>query len=153
LNAKLKLIVHQKNICNIYKMRIITFGTFDLLHIGHINILEKCKDFNNNKDQNELIVGISSDNFSYKKKNRYPIYKEGHRKKILESLRFVDKVFIEESFEKKREYILENKADIFIMGDDWKGKFDYLNDICKVIYLPRTPSISTTEIVEIIKTK
>ena len=134
-------------------MKIITFGTFDLLHIGHINILEKCKNFDNNKNQNELIVGISSDIFSYQKKNRYPIYTENQRKKILESLKFVDKVFIEESFEKKREYILENQADVFIMGDDWEGKFDYLNDICKVVYLPRTPSISTTDIVEIIRSK
>jgi glycerol-3-phosphate cytidylyltransferase len=131
-------------------MKIITFGTFDLLHIGHINILERCKNFEN-KEDNELIVGISSDNFSYKKKQRYPIYDENQRKKILESLRFVDKVFIEESFEKKREYILENNADVFIMGDDWKDKFDEFNDICKVVYLPRTPSISTTELVEIIK--
>ena len=122
-----------------------------MIHIGHINILEGCKNFNNNKSKNELIVGISSDKFSYKKKNRYPIYNEEQRKKILESLRFVDKVFIEESFERKREYILENKADIFIMGDDWKNKFDEFNDICQVIYLPRTPSISTTEIVEFIK--
>ena len=73
------------------------------------------------------------------------------KKKILESLRFVDKVFIEESFEKKREYISENKSDIFIMGNDWEGKFDEFKDICKVVYLPRTPSISTSEIVEIIK--
>ena len=100
---------------------------------------------------NTLIVGISSDEFSYKKKQRYPIYNERDRKKILESLTMVDKVFIEESFEKKREYILDNNIDIFIMGDDWKGKFDELNDICDVIYLPRTPSISTSEIVEIIK--
>ena len=131
-------------------MKIITFGTFYLLHIGHINILERCKNFEN-KEDNELIVGISSDNFSYKKKQRYPIYDENQRKKILESLRFVDKVFIEESFEKKREYILENNADVFIMGDDWKDKFNEFNDICKVIYLPRTPSISTTKLVEIIK--
>ena len=131
-------------------MKIITFGTFDLLHIGHINILERCKNFDNNEN-NELIVGISSDKFSYKKKQRYPIYNENQRKKILESLRFVDKVFIEESFEKKRDYILENNADVFIMGDDWKDKFDEFNDICKVVYLPRTPSISTTELVEIIK--
>lgn len=130
-------------------MKIITFGTFDLLHIGHIKILERCKKYNN--IDNTLIVGISSDEFSYKKKQRYPIYNEQDRKKILESLTMVDKVFIEESFEKKREYILDNNIDIFIMGDDWNGKFDELNDICDVIYLPRTPSISTSEIVEIIK--
>lgn len=129
-------------------MRIITFGTYDLIHIGHINILERCKNFDNK--ENTLIVGISSDDFSFSKKQKYPIYSQEQRKKILESLIFVDSVFYEESFEKKREYILENKADIFIMGDDWKGKFDEFNDICKVVYLPRTPSISTTEIVEII---
>ena len=134
-------------------MRIITFGTFDLLHIGHINILERSKNFNNNSEKNELIVGISSDDFSYKKKSKYPVYNQEQRKKILESLKFVDKVFIEESFEKKREYILENKAEVFIMGDDWKDKFNDFKDICEVFYLPRTPSISTTEIVEIIKTK
>tara|TARA_B100001287_G_scaffold225131_1_gene194590 strand:+ start:1353 stop:1751 length:399 start_codon:yes stop_codon:yes gene_type:complete len=132
-------------------MRIITFGTYDLIHIGHINILERCKNFNNK--ENTLIVGISSDDFSFSKKQKYPIYSQEQRKKILESLIFVDSVFYEESFEKKREYILENKADIFIMGDDWKGKFDEFNDICKVVYLPRTPSISTTEIVEVIKQK
>ena len=132
-------------------MRIITFGTFDLLHIGHINILERSKNFDNNSEKNELIVGISSDEFSFKKKNIYPVYNQEQRKKILESLKFVNKVFIEESFEKKRQYILENKADVFIMGNDWEGKFDEFKDICQVFYLPRTPSISTTEIVEIIK--
>ncbi len=130
-------------------MKIITFGTFDLLHIGHISILERCKNFEDT--QNELIVGISSDDFSFIKKSRFPIYNENQRKKILESLRFVDKVFIEHSFEKKREYILENKADVFIMGDDWKDKFNEFNDICRVVYLSRTPSISTSDIVEIIK--
>ena len=90
-------------------------------------------------------------NFLLKKKKKYPVYNEEQRKKILESLKFVNKVFIEESFEKKRQYILENKADVFIMGDDWEGKFDEFKDICQVFYLPRTPSISTTEIVEIIK--
>ena len=133
-------------------MKIITFGTFDLLHLGHINILERCKNYNDNQSENELIVGISSDQFSYQKKDHYPVYNEHQRKRILESLRCVDKVFIEESFEKKKDYLLEHKADIFIMGDDWKGKFDYLNDICKVVYLPRTPDISTTEVISIIRT-
>jgi len=132
-------------------MRIITFGTFDLIHVGHINILERSKKFNGNSEDNILIVGVSSDKFSFKKKNKYPIYNQSQRIKILKSLKFVDEIFIEESLEKKREYILKNKADILIMGNDWKGKFDEFNDICKVIYLERTPSISTTEIIEIIK--
>lgn len=133
------------------KLKIITFGTFDLIHIGHINILEKAKKLYNNNNDNELIVGVSSDKFSYSKKNKYPIYNELQRQKILTSLIFVDKVFLEESFEKKRDYILKNNADILVMGSDWKGKFDEFKDICKVVYLPRTPSISTTEIIEIIK--
>ena len=127
-------------------MIIITFGTFDLLHIGHIKILERAKSLGD-----KLIVGISTDNFSFNKKNRFPIYDQESRKKILESLRFVDEVFFEESFEKKRDYIKKYNADIFVMGNDWEGKFDEFADICDVIYLPRTPSISTTEIIEIIK--
>ena len=127
-------------------MIVITFGTFDLIHIGHIRILERAKQLGD-----KLIVGISSDNFSFSKKHKYPIYNENDRKKILDSIKFVDHVFIEESFEKKREYILDNNADILVMGSDWEGKFDEFNDICKVIYFERTPSISTSEIIEIIK--
>ncbi len=123
-------------------MNIITFGTFDLLHIGHINILERAK-----KLGDKLIVGISTDKFSYEKKTRYPIYNQNDRKQILESLKFVDEVFFEESFEQKREYIKKYNADIFVMGNDWVGRFDEFNDICKVVYLDRTPSISTTEII------
>ena len=124
-------------------MRIITFGTFDLIHIGHINILKRAKEYGNT-----LIVGISSDELNYSKKNKYQIYKYEERCEIVKSLKFVDEIFKEESLEKKRDYILEHKADILIMGDDWKGKFDFLNNICKVIYLSRTPYISTTETIE-----
>jgi len=126
-------------------MKIITFGTFDLLHIGHINILKNAKSLGD-----ELIVGVSTDKFSIEKKNRKPIYNENDRKQILESLKFVDKVFFEESFEKKREYIKKYKADIFVMGNDWEGRFDEFNDICKVVYFDRTPSISTTKLIEVI---
>lgn len=124
-------------------MSVITFGTFDLLHIGHINILKRAK-----KLGNKLIVGVSTDKFTFQKKNRNAIFPEADRKKILESLKFVDEVFFEESFEKKREYILKYKADIFVMGDDWKDKFDEFNDITKVIYLKRTPNIATTTILK-----
>jgi glycerol-3-phosphate cytidylyltransferase len=127
-------------------MNVITFGTFDLLHIGHINILERSK-----KLGDKLIVGISTDNFTYKKKNKYPVYNENDRKKILESIKFVDIVFFENSFEEKREYIKKYNADILVMGNDWEGKFDEFNDICKVVYLERTPNISTTSIVNNIK--
>lgn len=126
--------------------RVITFGTFDVFHVGHINILERCASLGDT-----LIVGVSSDELNYSKKSRYPIYTQDDRLKILQSVKFVDEVFFEESLEKKREYIKFFKADILAMGDDWAGKFDEFSDICKVVYFPRTPSISTTEIIEIAK--
>lgn len=125
---------------------IITFGTFDLLHIGHINILNKCKEYGDT-----LIVGVSSDELNYKKKNRYPIFNEQNRMDIIKNIKCVDNVFLEESLELKRDYIKQYNADIFIIGDDWKGKFDDLNDMCKVIYLERTKDISTTTIITNIK--
>jgi glycerol-3-phosphate cytidylyltransferase len=121
---------------------VITFGTYDLLHIGHINILERAS-----KLGNKLIVGVSTDQLNYSKKQKYPIYNQNDRLKIIKSLGFVNDVFFEESLQKKREYILKYKADILVMGDDWKDKFNEFNDICKVIYLPRTENISTTEII------
>ena len=125
---------------------VITFGTFDLFHIGHLNILKRAKEYGD-----KLIVGISTDELNYKKKNKYPIYNNESRLQIIQNIKCVDNVFYEESLEKKRDYIKQYNADILIMGDDWNNKFDFCNDICKVIYLKRTPSISTTEIIEIIK--
>ena len=126
-------------------MIVLTFGTFDLYHIGHKRILERAAEYG------ELIVGISSDELNYSKKKKYPVYTYEERKEIIQSVKFVSKTFKEESLEKKREYILEHKADVLVMGDDWKGKFDYLSDICKVMYLPRTESISTTSIIKAIQ--
>ena len=126
--------------------RVITFGTFDVFHIGHVNILERAR-----QEGDYLIVGVSSDALNFSKKQRYPIYSQADRIKILESLRFVDEVFVEESLELKAEYIQNSKADVFVMGDDWAGKFDDMSQYCEVIYLPRTPSISTTEIIEVVK--
>lgn len=125
---------------------VITFGTFDLLHIGHINMLNKCK-----QQGDKLIVGVSSDKLNYIKKKRTPIFKENDRMEIIKNIKCVDEVFIEESLELKKHYIKKYNADIFIIGDDWKGKFDYINDLCKVIYLNRTENISTTEIIDNIK--
>ena len=125
---------------------VITFGTYDLFHIGHHNILKRAKEYGD-----KLVVGISTDALNYKKKQKYPVYSESERKIILSSIKYVDDVFFEESLEQKREYVIKYKADILIMGDDWKGKFDELNDICKVIYLPRTENISTTKIKSDIK--
>ncbi len=129
-------------------MRVITFGTFDVFHVGHVNILERAK-----LHGSHLIVGVSSDKLNFSKKNRYPIYCQEDRMHIVRSLACSDEVFVEESLELKAEYIKYYNADILIMGDDWQGKFDHLSDICQVIYLPRTPSVSTTEIIEVVKTK
>lgn len=123
---------------------IITFGTFDLCHVGHIRLLKKASEIGH-----KLIVGISSDNLNIKKKGRTPIYSENERIEIISSLQFVDEVFIEESLELKEEYIKNYNANVLVMGDDWEGKFD--NMPCEVIYLPRTPSISTTGLIEKIK--
>ena len=120
--------------------RVITYGTFDLLHYGHINLLKKCKEHGD-----YLIVALSTDEFNkLKGKQSYFAYEE--RKKLLESIRYVDLVIPENSWEQKIENIKEFKVDTFIIGDDWKGKFDFLNEYCDVKYLERTPEISTTKI-------
>lgn len=124
--------------------RVITFGTFDVFHIGHVNILERAAQLGD-----YLIVGVSSDALSFKKKQRYPLYSQDDRVKIISSLRCVDEVFIEESLEDKARYIEMKNADLLVMGDDWEGRFDWVKPWCEVVYLPRTPSISTTEIIEI----
>ncbi len=127
--------------------KVITFGTFDVFHVGHVNILKRAAELGN-----ELIVGVSSDALNFAKKGRYPIYNQTDRITIVQSLKFVDLVFVEESLELKLEYIKKYKADILVMGDDWNGKFDWVKSACDVFYLPRTPSISTTEIIEVVKT-
>lgn len=127
---------------------IITFGTYDVFHVGHVNLLQAAASFGD-----QLIVGVSTDELNYSKKQRYPIYNQNDRMKIINGLRYVNLCFEEESLEKKRDYILQYKADILIMGDDWKGKFDEFSDICEVIYLERTPSISTTHLIEVISSQ
>lgn len=126
--------------------RVLTFGTFDIFHYGHLKILERAAAY-----ADELIVGISSDRLNFNKKGRTPFYSEEERMHIISSLDFVSDVFLEESLEQKKEYLLKYNADILIMGDDWAGKFDEFKDICKVEYLPRTPDVSTTQLIERIK--
>jgi glycerol-3-phosphate cytidylyltransferase len=126
--------------------RVITFGTYDVLHIGHIKLLKRARSLGSH-----LIVGVSSDELNRDKKGREPIYPLKSRLEIISSLKFVDEVFVEDSLDLKAEYISSKNADVLVMGDDWQGRFDHLNEYCKVIYLPRTPSISTTEVIEIIK--
>ncbi|SES87871.1 Glycerol-3-phosphate cytidylyltransferase [Oceanobacillus limi] len=120
--------------------RVITYGTFDILHTGHINLLRRAKEYGD-----YLIVAISSDTFNaLKGKQAYYSYEQ--RKAILDSIRYVDKVIPEDKWEQKVEDVQKYKIDVFVMGDDWKGKFDYLKEYCEVIYLPRTVGISTTKI-------
>ncbi|EMN5545782.1 TPA: pantoate--beta-alanine ligase [Enterobacter cloacae] len=128
--------------------KVITFGTYDVFHVGHINLIERASQLGD-----YVIVGVSSDALNFSKKNRYPVYKEEDRLKIISSLKFVNEVFLEESLELKLEYIRKYNADLLVMGDDWEGRFDWVKNECEVIYLPRTPSISTTEIIEVVKSR
>ena len=123
--------------------RVITFGTFDIFHIGHFNILERAGALGDH-----LTVGISSDELNQRKKGRKPFYPLNERMQIISGLRFVDEVFIEESLDKKREYLVAHCAHLLVMGDDWAGRFDQFSDICNVRYLPRTEGISTTDVIE-----
>jgi glycerol-3-phosphate cytidylyltransferase len=122
---------------------VITFGTFDVFHVGHLRVLERARDYGD-----RLVVGVSSDALNARKKDRLPVFSQAERLEILAALRVVDEVFLEESLELKRDYIVEYDAQVLVMGDDWAGRFDDLSDICRVVYLPRTPAISTTALIE-----
>lgn len=123
-------------------IKVITYGTFDLLHYGHINLLRRAKELGD-----YLVVAISTDEFnSIKNKKSYFNYEK--RKMILEAIRYVDEVIPEESWEQKIVDVRERNIDVFVMGDDWKRKFDYLKEYCEVVYLERTPDISMTQIKE-----
>ena len=123
--------------------RVITYGTFDLLHYGHINLLRRAKQLGD-----YLIVALSTDEFNSDKKNKVCYFSYEERKKLLEAIRYVDLVIPEENWEQKRTDIPLYHIDTMVMGDDWEGKFDYLSDLCEVVYLPRTKEISTTKIKE-----
>lgn len=120
--------------------RVITYGTFDILHYGHINLLRRAKALGD-----YLIVALSTDEFN-RVKNKEVYYPFEQRKLMLEACRYVDLVISETCWEQKSNDIKNYHADIFVMGDDWKGKFDELKGLCEVVYLPRTQGISTTRI-------
>ena len=126
--------------------RVVTFGTFDVFHVGHLSILERARAHGAN-----LTVGVSTDQLNLAKKGRAPVYPEHERRRIIDALQCVDATFLEESLEEKRAYLETAGADVLVMGDDWRGRFDHLSDICEVVYLPRTPSISTTATIERIR--
>ena len=122
--------------------RVITYGTFDLLHYGHINLLRRAKSLGD-----YLIVGLSTDEFNNKEKNKECYFDFENRKLLLDAVRYVDLVVPEENWEQKISDIKKYNIDVFVIGDDWKGKFDYLKDFgVEVVYLPRTKEISTSKI-------
>ncbi len=121
--------------------KIITYGTFDLLHYGHINLLRRAKALGD-----YLIVALSTDEFNWNSKQKKCYFAYEQRKQLLESIRYVDLVIPETCWEQKVSDVQEFKVDTFVIGDDWKGEFDFLKDYCEVVYLSRTPEISTTQI-------
>lgn len=126
---------------------ILTYGTFDLLHIGHINLLRRARNLGD-----RLIVALSTDEFNLVEKNKTCTNNYADRKVILEALRFVDLVIPEENWEQKTTDVDKYNVDVFVIGDDWEGHFDFLKDKCEVVYLPRTANISTTGIKNLIQT-
>ena len=122
--------------------KVITYGTFDLLHYGHINLLRRAKSLGD-----YLIVGLSTDEFNNKEKNKECYFDFENRKLLLDAVKYVDLVIPEKTWEQKVSDIQKYNIDVFVIGDDWKGKFDYLEDFgIEVVYLPRTKEISTTKI-------
>lgn len=121
--------------------KVITYGTFDLLHYGHINLLQRAKALGD-----YLIVALSTDEFNSIEKHKVTYFTYEERKRLLEAIRYVDLVIPEKNWEQKVADVKEFRVDTFVMGDDWKGEFDFLKDYCEVVYLERTPEISTTKI-------
>ncbi|WP_136808593.1 glycerol-3-phosphate cytidylyltransferase [Desulfosediminicola flagellatus] len=122
--------------------KIITYGTFDLFHLGHLKILERAK-----KLGDFLVVAVSTDSFNFEK-GKNCIYPYEHRAQIVEAVKYVDMVIPEMTWDQKIQDVLDYDIDLFVMGNDWQGKFDYLENYCDVVYLSRTNDISTTEIID-----
>lgn len=127
---------------------VITYGTFDLFHVGHLNLLRRAKELGD-----YLIVAVSSDRFNWEEKQKKCEIPDKDRMAIVEAIKYVDKVIPEDSWEQKIEDVKKFNVDVFVMGDDWKGKFDFLKDYCEVVYLPRTEGISSTQLKEDLKSK
>ena len=119
---------------------VITYGTFDLFHHGHVKLLERAKALGD-----QLVVGVSTDAFN-EGKGKKCVHPFEHRQEIVRAIRYVDKVIGEHRWDQKEEDIDANHVDVFVMGDDWKGKFDHLSHLCEIVYLPRTDGVSTTAI-------
>ena len=127
--------------------KVITYGTFDLLHYGHINLLRRAKELGD-----FLIVALSTDEFNWNEKQKKSYFSYEQRRLLLEAIRYVDEIIPEENWEQKRTDIKKYGIDILVMGDDWTGAFDFVKkEGAEVVYLPRTPEISTTQIKEDLK--
>jgi len=122
------------------KIKVITYGTFDMFHIGHLKLLQRLKSLGD-----ELIVCVSTDDFNEIKGKKILIPYE-QRAEIVKNIKCVDKVIPENSWEQKVEDVNKYNIDIFAIGDDWKGKFDFLSEYCEVVYLERTKNVSTTKL-------
>ena len=125
--------------------KVITYGTFDLFHLGHVNLLKRARALGD-----QLIVGLSTDEFN-QQKGKTTLVPYSHRLEILKACRYVDKVIPENDWEQKPQDVLDNQINIFVIGDDWQGKFDHLKEHCQVVYLPRTADISSTAMKEAIE--
>ena len=121
--------------------KVITYGTFDLLHYGHIELLRRARALGD-----YLIVALSTDEFNWNEKRKRSYFPYDRRKMMLEAIRYVDEVIPEETWEQKKTDVEKYGVDVFVMGDDWQGKFDFLKDKCEVVYLPRTPEVSSSAI-------
>lgn len=125
---------------------VITYGTYDLFHVGHLNLLKRAKELGD-----YLIVAVSTDDFNWNSKGKVCQIKDTDRMAIVEAIKYVDKVIPETCWEQKVQDVIKYNVDVFVMGDDWKGKFDFLKEYCEVVYLPRTEGISSTQIKEELK--
>ena len=126
---------------------VVTFGTFDVFHVGHLRLLRRAASLGD-----RLLVGVSTDALNHSKKGRAAVYSQDERAEIVAGIRCVDGVFFEESLEAKAQYLRDLNASVLVMGDDWLGRFDHLRHLCEVVYLPRTPAISTTATIERMRT-
>ena len=128
--------------------KVITYGTFDMLHYGHINLLRRAKELGD-----YLVVVLSTDEFNWNMKQKKCYFTYEERKLVLEAIKYVDEVLPENNWEQKVSDVQDNDIDVFVMGDDWEGKFDFLKEYCEVVYLPRTEGISTTQIKDDLNSK
>ena len=123
--------------------RVITYGTYDLFHVGHLRLLQRAKSLAG--EDGKLVVGVSTDRFNWVEKRKKSAIPYEQRAEIVAALKCVDEVIPEDDWDMRRD-IVQKKIDVFCMGSDWQGKFDYLNEVCKVVYFPRTEGISSTEL-------